>query len=114
MAKFEYTRNATLEAYGKVFEIPTKTADYIDGINDINKRLAEAKDSAEHVEILREGVAFFIGEEETERIFPAEKIRELDSDELSAFWWALNEESNRVTREIIERYAPNRTIRKAQ
>ena len=41
--KFEYTRpeDTKLEAYGKVFDIPPKTAPLVDGVNSINKQIAE-------------------------------------------------------------------------
>lgn len=115
MATFEYTRgNYTLEAYGKTFEIPTKTAALIDGINNINTKLAAVKNATESVEVMRDGVALFIGAEETERIFSAAKLNEIDTDELSAFWWALNLEANKATKAVIEKYAPNTNIRKAK
>lgn len=115
MVTFEYTRESyTLEAYGKTFEIPTKTAALIDGINDINTRLAAVKNATESVEVMRDGVALFIGAEETERIFPAAKLNEIDTDELSAFWWVLNAEANKATKAVIEKYAPNTNIRKVK
>ncbi len=115
MATFEYTReNYTLEAYDRLYEIPTKTAALIDGINDINTRLATVKNAAESVEVMRDGVALFIGAEETERIFPAAELNEIDTDELSAFWWTLNAEANKATEAVIKKYAPNTAIRKVK
>lgn len=106
MAKFEYKReNAVMEAYGKKYPIPTKTAALVDGINEIGKRLAVCKNTLEVVKTTKEGIALFIGEEETDRIFPAPD-GEIDTDELSAFWLALNCESNKATKEIIEKYSP--------
>ena len=115
MAIFEYTReNYTLEAYERTYEIPTKTASLVDGINDINARLAKTTTASESVEVMREGVALFIGAEETERIFPVAKLNEIDTDELSAFWWALIAESNKATKAVIEKYAPNTAIIKVK
>lgn len=106
MAKFEYKRaNAVMEAYGKKYPIPTKTAVLVDGIAEINKKLLECKNTFEVVRVTKEGVALFIGEAETNRIFSAPD-GEIDTDELSAFWFALNAESNRATKEIIEKYNP--------
>ena len=115
MATFEYTRaNITLEAYGKEYPIPTKTADFINSVNDIQTQLAACKTATETVEITRKGIALFIGDDETERIFPADRIGDIDTDEIAAFWWALNAESNRATQAVIEKYAPNPTIRKVK
>lgn len=115
MAIFEYSREKyTLEAYDRTYEIPTKTAALVDGINDINTRLAKTTTASESVEVMRDGVALFIGAEETERIFPAAKLNEIDTDELSAFWWALNAEANKATKAVIEKYAPNTNIRKVK
>lgn len=115
MATFEYSREIyTLEAYDRIYEIPTKTAVLVDGINDINTRLAKTTTASEGVEVMRDGVALFIGAEETERIFPAAKLNEIDTDELSAFWWALNAESNKATQAVVAKYAPNPNIRKVK
>ncbi len=106
MAKFEYKReNVVMEAYGKKYPIPTKTAVLVDGVNEINKRLTACKNTIDVVKATKEGIALFIGEEETNRIFSAPD-GEIDTDELSAFWLALNYESNKATKEIIEKYSP--------
>lgn len=46
--KFEYKRpeDTKIEAYGKVFEIPPKTSPLVDGINEVNKRIAAPNSSA--------------------------------------------------------------------
>lgn len=115
MAVFEYTReNITLEAYGKEYPIPTKTADFIDSINDIQAQLDACKTAIETVEVTRKGISLFIGDEETERIFPADKLGCIDTDEIAAFLWALKAESDRATQAVIKKYAPNPVIRKAK
>ncbi len=106
MAKFEYKpANAVMEAYGKKYPIPTKTAVLVDSIAEINKKLLECKNTFEVVRVTKEGIGLFIGEAETNRIFSA-PAGEIDTDELSAFWFALNAESNKATKEIIEKYNP--------
>lgn len=106
MAKFEYKpANAVMEAYGKKYPIPTKTAVLVDGVAEISKKLLECKNTLEVVKVTKEGIALFIGKEETNRIFFAPDS-EIDTDELSAFWFALNAESNKATKEIIEKYNP--------
>lgn len=106
MAKFDYVRKpAVMEAYGKKYPIPTKTAVLVDGVAEINRKLMECKNTFEVVRVTKEGIGLFIGEAETNRIFSAPD-GEIDTDELSAFWFALNAESNKATKEIIEKYNP--------
>ncbi len=106
MAKFDYVRKpAVMEAYGKKYPIPTKTAVLVDGVAEINRKLTECKNTFEVVKVTKEGIGLFIGDEETNRIFSAPD-GELDTDELAAFWFALNAESNKATQEVIEKYNP--------
>ncbi len=106
MAKFDYVRKpAVMEAYGKKYPIPTKTAVLVDGVAEINRKLMECKNTFEVVKVTKEGIGLFIGEAETNRIFSAPD-GELDTDELAAFWFALNAESNKATQEVIEKYNP--------
>ena len=104
--KFDYIRTApVIEAYGKKYPVPTKTAVLVDGVNDIQKRLANCKNTVEVVQVTKQGLVLFIGDEEVNRIFsvPDDQI---DTDELSALWLMFNEESNKATREVIAKYAP--------
>lgn len=104
--KFDYIRTApVIEAYGKKYPVPTKTAVLVDGVNDIQKKLAACKNTVEVVQVTKQGLALFIGEDEVNRIFPAPD-NQIDTDELSALWLMFNEESNRATREVIAKYAP--------
>lgn len=107
--KFEYSRpKVTVEAYGETFEMPTKTIAVVDGVAKAQKEIAEAKDTAEQVKAIKRGIAVFIGDEAVERLFPTENEGEIDTDEISAFWFCLNRESNRATQAVIEKYSPNR------
>lgn len=113
--KFEYKReDCNVEAYGNVYPIPTKTAVLVDGVTEINKAIGECKSTLEIIRTTKKGIAIFIGDAETERIFPAANENKIDTDELSAFWFALNNESNRATRAVIDAYAPERQIRKVK
>lgn len=105
--KFEYKRpgDTTVEAYGKVFEIPPKTAPLIDGVNGVNKRIVEGN-AAEGAAATRDGIGLFIGEEAAEEIFPKAKLDNINVDEMSAFWFVLNDMSNRETEAVIAKYAP--------
>ncbi|MBQ5333353.1 MAG: hypothetical protein J6K92_08860 [Oscillospiraceae bacterium] len=108
--KFEYKRpnDLKLEAYGKTYEIPPKTAYLVDEIDKINVRIGvEGSTAADQIKAVRDGIALFIGEEEAERIFPRETlVTDLNTDEITAFWFCLNECSNRETEAVMKRYAP--------
>lgn len=108
--KFEYKRpdDLKLEAYGKTYEIPTKTAYLIDEVSKINDRIhAEGSSSSDQIMAVRDGIALFIGEEEAERIFPRDTLlTSANTDEITAFWFCLNEFSNRETNAVIAKYAP--------
>lgn len=104
--KFDYIRTApVIEAYGQKYPIPTKTAALVDGVAEIQKKLAACKNAVEVVQTTKQGLALFIGENEVNRIFSAPD-NEIDTDELSVLWLMFNEESNRATREIVAKYAP--------
>lgn len=110
--KFEYKRpdDLKLEAYGKTYEIPPKTAYLIDEVNKITERISAAGSSAsDQMMAVRDGIALFIGEEEAERIFPRDTLlTAANSDEMTAFWFCLNECSNRETEAVMAKYAPKR------
>lgn len=105
--KFDYVKNPTvIEAYGKQYPIPTKTAVLVDGVLEVQKKLSSCcKSTVEVVRETKKGIALFIGDEEVNRIFSAPDDQ-IDTDELSAFWLMLNEESNRATRAVVEKYSP--------
>lgn len=105
--KFEYIKpKATVEAYGQTFEIPTKTIAVVDGINNAHKEIAETRgDAAKQVKAIKKGIAVFIGEEATEKLFPTNKEAEIDTDELSMFWLCLNRESNKLTQTLVDKYS---------
>lgn len=108
--KFEYNRpKTTVEAYGTTYEIPPKTAAVVDGVDAARKAIAASasKPAAEQIKAVKQGIAVFIGEEETERLFPADS--DIDTDEISEFWLLLNHLSNEHTNKIIERYSPKGT-----
>lgn len=108
--KFEYKRpeDTKLEAYGKVFEIPPKTAYLIDEIQKVTDRInAENCSTYEQVQALRDGISLFIGEEEAEKIFPRDDLlKSVNSEEITAFWFCLNQLSNKESEAVIAKYAP--------
>lgn len=104
--KFDYVRTApVIEVYGQKYPVPTKTAALVDGVSDIQKKFANCKNTVEVVQVTKQGLALFIGEEEVNRIFPAPDDQ-IDTDALSALWLMFNEESNNATRAVVAKYAP--------
>lgn len=106
---FAYTRKTrTLNAYDKEYEIPVRTTEFADKLENVRTAISEAKKDSETVAAMKDGIALFIGAEETERIFPADKPGGIDVDEVIEFWLALNFELARTQNEIIARYAPKK------
>lgn len=113
MNKFFYEKKPhTIEAYGKTYEIPTKTADVIDKLNAAGSAISSAKTTVDVVKATKDGIAVFIGVGEADRLFPDSELNSIDTDEISAFWMFLKNESNRATMEILKRYSPNPVIKK--
>ena len=111
--EFRYVRTPrTLKAYDKEFAIPVRTVEFEEKLEQAGKTLSECRTAAETAQALREGVALFVGEEETERIFPKEKLMEIDVDELLGFWQALNFELKLAQEEQLSKYRPAPTIRR--
>lgn len=94
-AKFEYNSSPRIvEAYGRVYELPKKTVSFLDKILTVGREIVYCKNTSAVVQKLKQGIAYFIGEDETERIFPDEKENTLDANELAQFWIFLNRELN--------------------
>lgn len=111
--EFRYVRTPrTLKAYDKEFAIPVRTVEFEEKLEQAGKTLSECRTASETAQALREGVALFVGEEETERIFPKEKLMEIDVDELLGFWQALNFELKLAQEEQLSKYRPAPTIRR--
>lgn len=111
--EFSYTRKSrTLKAYGEEFVIPVKTVELGDKLDTIGAELAEAKITSDVIHVTKKGIALFIGEEATEKLYPEEKFNELDVDEVIEFWSALNFELNRSQNERLARYAAAKAIRR--
>lgn len=111
--EFSYTRKSrTLKAYGEEFVIPVKTVELGDKLDTIGAELAEAKITSDVIHVTKKGIALFIGEEATEKLYPEEKFNELDVDEVIEFWSALNFELNRAQNERLARYAAAKAIRR--
>lgn len=111
--EFRYVRTPrTLKAYDKEFAIPVRTVEFEEKLEQAGRTLSECRTATETAQALREGVALFVGEEETERIFPKEKLMEIDVDELLGFWQALNFELKLAQEEQLAKYRPAPTIRR--
>jgi len=102
--EFSFTRRAAkLKAYGEEFELPAKTVEFADKL--VRTEIITTPKTSDTVRSLKKGIALYIGEEKTEKLFPDDKLNELDPDEILGFWSALNYELNRHQREIINKYS---------
>lgn len=104
--EFSFTRRAAkLKAYGEEFELPAKTVEFADKLDAVRAEMLITSKASDTVRWLKKGIALFIGDEKTEKLFPDDKLGELDSDEIFGFWSALNYELNRHQREIVNKYS---------
>ena len=104
--EFSFTRRAAkLKAYGEEFELPAKTVEFSDKLDAVRAEMLTAPKTSETVRLLKKGIALFIGGEKTEKLFPEDKLGELDPDEILGFWSALVYELNRHQREIVAKYS---------
>lgn len=111
--EFKYERTPrTLKAYGTEFTIPVRTVEFEENLEQAVKSISAVSKASDTISAVREGVSLFIGEEETERIFPRAEIMSIDVDEILAFWQALNYELKLVQDELLAKYRPAPTIRR--
>lgn len=111
--EFTYCRTPrVLKAYGSEYTIPVRTVEFDDKLNQATKVISETTTTPETVVAICGGISLFIGAEEVERIFPKDKIMELDVDEILGFWQALNFELKRNQNELMEKYRPAPVIRR--
>lgn len=111
--EFRYVRTPrTLKAYDKEFTIPVRTVEFEERLEQAGKALSECRVASETAQALREGISLFVGEEETERIFPKAELMSIDVDELLGFWQALNFELKLAQEEQLAKYRPTPTIRR--
>ena len=104
--EFSFSRRAAkLKAYGGEFELPAKTVEFSDKLDAVRAEMLTTLKTSDTVRSLKKGIVLFIGEEKTEKLFPDDKINELDPDEVLGFWSALNYELNRHQREIVAKYS---------
>lgn len=113
--EFTYCRTPrVLKAYDKEYAIPVRTVEFDEKLTQAAKTISETAtmSTSETVSAIREGIALFIGAEETERIFPKDKLPELDVDEILSFWQALNYEMKQAQDELLSKYRPAPSIRR--
>ena len=111
--EFTYSRTPrVLKAYDKEYTIPVRTVEFDEKLTQAAKTISETATTSETVSAIREGISLFIGEDEVERIFPKEKLMELDVDEVLSFWQALNYELREAQNELLSKYRPAPNIRK--
>lgn len=111
--EFKYERTPrTLKAYDKEFSIPVRTVEFEEQLEQAGKSISSASKASDTISAVREGISLFIGEEETEHIFPRTEIMSIDVDEILAFWQALNYELKLVQDELLAKYRPAPTVRR--
>lgn len=111
--EFSYTRKSrTLKAYGEEFVIPVKTVEFGDKLDSVREEIITQKRTSETIKSIKKGISLFIGSEAVEKIYPNEKLMELDVDEVFGFWTALNFEFNRTQNELLARYNAANVIRR--
>lgn len=111
--EFSYTRQSrTLKAYGEEFVIPVKTVEFGDKLDSVREEIITQKRTSETIKSIKKGISLFIGSEAVEKIYPNEKLMELDVDEVFGFWTALNFEFNRTQNELLARYNAANVIRR--
>lgn len=104
--EFSFTRRAAkLKAYGEEFTLPAKTVEFSDKLDEVRTEFLSTTKTTDTVLALKKGIGLFIGEEKAEKLFPNDKLNDLDPDEILGFWSALNYELNRQQREIISKYS---------
>ena len=111
--EFTYSRTPrVLKAYDKEYAIPVSTVEFDEKLTQAAKTISETATTSETVSAIREGISLFIGEDEVERIFPKEKLMELNVDEVLSFWQALNYELREAQNDLLSKYRPAPNIRK--
>lgn len=111
--EFKYERvPRVLKAYGTEFTIPVRTVEFEEKLEQANKAISATSTASDTITAIREGISLFIGTEETERIFPKNKLMETDVDEILAFWQALNLELKLAQDELLAKYRPAPTVRR--
>ena len=111
--EFTYSRTPrVLKAYGSEYTIPVRTVEFDEKLTQAAKTISETATTSETVSAIREGISLFIGTEEVERIYPKDKLMELDVDEVLSFWQALNYELREAQNELLAKYKPAPSIRR--
>lgn len=111
--EFTYSRTPrVLKAYDREYTIPVRTVEFEEKLAQARNTISETVTASDTVSAIREGISIFIGAEETERIFPKDKIMEIDVNEILSFWHALIYELNTAQNELLSKYRPTPTIRR--
>ena len=111
--EYSYTRRSrSITAYGETFELPVKTVEFGDKLDEVREEIAGQTRTSDTIRFLKKGIALFIGSEAVEKIYPEKKLMELEVDEVLGFWTALNFEFNRNQNEMLARYTAAKAIRR--
>lgn len=113
--EFTYSRTPrVLKAYDREYTIPVRTVEFEEKLKQAANTISEtaAASTSDTVLAIRDGLSIFIGADEVERIFPKDKLMEIDVDEILSFWQALNYEMTQAQNELLAKYRPAPSIRR--
>lgn len=102
---FDYNRKPTrVQIFGKDYDIPTKTAFFVNETKRISKEISESDDEIRIAELTLQGIALFLGDEFIKTHY-SKPAAELDTDEIGALWLFLTVASAKATEEVLKAYA---------
>lgn len=101
-----------VEAYGKEYQIPVKTTEFSQQWESVIKSIAKTTEISDTVKELKNGIALFIGEDEAERIFPADSFDKTNIKEIIDFWTLLNYELAVSQQKMLDEYTVSEVIRR--
>lgn len=101
-----------IKAYGKEYQIPVKTAEFSQKWEAVIKSIAKTTEISDTVREIKKGIALFIGEVETERIFPDESFDKTSIKDIIDFWTMLNHELAVSQQKMLDEYTVSEVIRR--
>lgn len=111
--EFKYERKSRIvKAYDTEYTIPTKTVAFAKKIEDAIQKISKCTTTSATTRAMLDAISLFIGDDEIEKNFPADKFNEIDVDEVLAFWRELYYEYNKNQQDIIAKYSPATTVRR--
>lgn len=109
--EFSFKRTpAVITAFGERMTLPVRNAELLDRLITADMRITAARSAAEKAGALRQAIAVFIGDDLTEKHFPAADVKTLDMDLLQAFYSFCAEAVRKKSEELIAAKYSNEDI----